>query len=298
MPPPTAALEPLLAIITRVVEGPAAAAAAGLGVGTAALVDGAGTTAAAAAAAAAAVNFGEVGTLGTEEAEATTREQRLCGRSRSMGADFTELLVASGAVDALASLFALHDRPKTEVQPVPPAIVAGLRLLEAMLGARAPAPGRELDWGESDGAGARLGATGVPEGPGVAGARGGAGSQAELGVGSKGKDGKDRERGGVEEGGGVGGNRVRGDGMRAPAHYGQKVRGGGAGGEGESPAGSLITALRETALAGLPSLLTSVLLQTESTVKPENLYLTSKTKTVNPEPYILNSKRKTLNRKS
>jgi hypothetical protein len=86
--------------------------------------------------------------------------------------------------------------------------------------------------------------------------------------------------------------------MRAPAHYGQKVRGGGAGGEGESPAGSLITALRETALAGLPSLLTSVLLQTESTVKPENLYLTSKTKTVNPEPYILNSKRKTLNRKS
>ena len=57
-----------------------------------------------------------------------------------MRADFVELLVASGAVDALASLFALHDRPKQDVEPVPPAIIAGLRMLEALLDARVPAP--------------------------------------------------------------------------------------------------------------------------------------------------------------
>jgi hypothetical protein len=91
--------------------------------------------------------------------------------------DFTQLLVSSGAVDALASLFALCDRPKEQsVEPVPPAILAGLRLLESLI--------------ESGGS--------FPEG-------------------------------GVSEG-----------------------------------QGSLIVALRATALAGLPSLLTSVLLQTEN----------------------------------
>jgi hypothetical protein len=97
--------------------------------------------------------------------------------TRKLLDDFTQLLVSSGAVDALASLFALCDRPKEQsVEPVPPAILAGLRLLESLI--------------ESGGS--------FPEG-------------------------------GVSEG-----------------------------------QGSLIVALRATALAGLPSLLTSVLLQTEN----------------------------------
>jgi hypothetical protein len=100
-----------------------------------------------------------------------------CARYEKLLDDFTQLLVSSGAVDALASLFALCDRPKEQsVEPVPPAILAGLRLLESLI--------------ESGGS--------FPEG-------------------------------GVSEG-----------------------------------QGSLIVALRATALAGLPSLLTSVLLQTEN----------------------------------
>ena len=78
-------------------------------------------------------------------------KREACARSRAMRADFVELLVASGAVDALASLFALHDRPKQDVEPVPPAIIAGLRMLEALLDARVPAPGAEL--GEDHAAG-------------------------------------------------------------------------------------------------------------------------------------------------
>jgi hypothetical protein len=117
-----------------------------------------------------------------------------------MSADFVELLVTSGAVDAIASLFALHDRPKATVEPVPPGILAGLRLLEALLDARAPAPGRELVGGV------------------------------------------DRYNVAVE-----------------PETINLR--------EGESPAGSLIAALKETALGGLPSLLTSVLLQTEATLR-------------------------------
>jgi hypothetical protein len=120
-----------------------------------------------------------------------------------MRADFVELLVASGAVDALASLFALHDRPKQDVEPVPPAILAGLRMLEALLDARVPAPGVEL------------------------------GEDHAVGIGSFGV-------------------------AQSKTTFVSDC---------ESPAGSLIAALRETALAGLPSLLTSVLLQTEATLR-------------------------------
>ena len=61
-----------------------------------------------------------------------------CARYARSWFDFAQLLVASGAVDA-ASLFALCDRPKEQsVEPVPPAIVAGLRLLESLLTSRRP----------------------------------------------------------------------------------------------------------------------------------------------------------------
>lgn len=133
-------------------------------------------------------------------------KREACARSRAMRADFVELLVASGAVDALASLFALHDRPKQDVEPVPPAIIAGLRMLEALLDARVPAPGAEL--GEDH-------AAGIRSSGGAAASRPATSSFTDC----------------------------------------------------ESPAGSLIAALRETALAGLPSLLTSVLLQTEATLR-------------------------------
>ena len=174
VPPPTAALEPLIHIVTRVVNGPNA------------FLKGSNAE-------------------GAEEgAEGTAAQRReVCARSAAMRADFVELLVASGAVDALASLFALHDRPKQDVEPVPPAILAGLRMLEALLDARVPAPGVEL------------------------------GEDHAVGIGSS----------------GVG---------QSKTTFVSDC---------ESPAGSLIAALRETALAGLPSLLTSVLLQTEATLR-------------------------------
>jgi len=174
VPPPTAALEPLIHIVTRVVNGPNAFLKGSNGEGA------------------------------EEGAEGTAAQRReVCARSAAMRADFVELLVASGAVDALASLFALHDRPKQDVEPVPPAILAGLRMLEALLDARVPAPGVEL--GEDHAVG--IGLSGV--------------AQSKTTFVS----------------------------------------------DCESPAGSLIAALRETALAGLPSLLTSVLLQTEATLR-------------------------------
>jgi hypothetical protein len=107
--------------------------------------------------------------------------------------DFVELLVVAGVVDALASLFALCDRPKERGSaPIPPAIVCGLRLLESLLDARAPGFVAEPT-------------SGVANAPTL-----------------------------------------------PPVHH------------DESPAGSLLGALKATALAGLPSLLTSVLLQTEN----------------------------------
>ena len=174
VPPPTAALEPLIHIVTRVVNGPNA------------FLKGSNAE-------------------GAEEgAEGTAAQRReVCARSAAMRADFVELLVASGAVDALASLFALHDRPKQDVEPVPPAILAGLRMLEALLDARVPAPGVEL------------------------------GEDHAVGIGSSGV-------------------------AQSKTTFVSDC---------ESPAGSLIAALRETALAGLPSLLTSVLLQTEATLR-------------------------------
>jgi hypothetical protein len=98
--------------------------------------------------------------------------------SRAMAADFVELLVASGVVDALASLFALHDRPKAaeEVGPVPPAIRAGLRLLEALLDARAPPLGRELPAAGLPAGGGAAGTGGAGGGPGGGGGRGGRGT--------------------------------------------------------------------------------------------------------------------------
>ena len=174
VPPPTAALEPLIHIVTRVLNGPNAFLKGSNGEGA------------------------------EEGAEGTAAQRReVCARSAAMRADFVELLVASGAVDALASLFALHDRPKQEVEPVPPAILAGLRMLEALLDARVPAPGVEL------------------------------GEDHASGIGSSG-------------------------GAQSKTTFVSDC---------ESPAGSLIAALRETALAGLPSLLTSVLLQTEATLR-------------------------------
>jgi hypothetical protein len=174
VPPPTAALEPLIHIVTRVVNGPNAFLKGSNGEGA------------------------------EEGAEGTAAQRReVCARSAAMRADFVELLVASGAVDALASLFALHDRPKQDVEPVPPAILAGLRMLEALLDARVPAPGVEL------------------------------GEDHAVGIGSFGV-------------------------AQSKTTFVSDC---------ESPAGSLIAALRETALAGLPSLLTSVLLQTEATLR-------------------------------
>ena len=111
--------------------------------------------------------------------------------------DFAQLLVASGAVDALASLFALCDRPKEQsVEPVPPAIVAGLRLLESLL---------ESEF-------SRRGETPTPTPP----------------------------------------TRPTDDPRARDAD------------DGRSSLSSLFVALRETALAGLPSLLTYVLLQTQN----------------------------------
>ena len=153
VPPPTAALEPLLAVVTRVANGPRFFVEQSPGDLRA-------------------VSKGAAAPRKTRETV-----YKPCARYEKLLDDFTQLLVSSGAVDALASLFALCDRPKEQsVEPVPPAILAGLRLLESLI--------------ESGGS--------FPEG-------------------------------GVSEG-----------------------------------QGSLIVALRATALAGLPSLLTSVLLQTEN----------------------------------
>ena len=152
VPPPTAALEPLLAVVTRVANGPRFFVERDAGDLRA-------------------VSKGAAAPRKTRETV-----YKPCARYEKLLDDFTQLLVSSGAVDALASLFALCDRPKEQsVEPVPPAILAGLRLLESLI--------------ESGGS----------------------------------------FSGGVSEG-----------------------------------QGSLIVALRATALAGLPSLLTSVLLQTEN----------------------------------
>ena len=122
VPPPTAALEPLLAVVTRVVNGPRAFR-------------------------------GIVSeTIQSNRARRARRKRRNgsggvslfalfppCARYARSRDDFAQLLVASGAVDALASLFALCDRPKEQsVEPVPPAIVAGLRLLESLLTSAPP----------------------------------------------------------------------------------------------------------------------------------------------------------------
>ena len=187
VPPPTAALEPLLAVVTRVVNGPRA--------------------------------FRESFRNDSIESSASSAKKEKkngsggvslfalfppCARYARSRDDFAQLLVASGAVDALASLFALCDRPKEQsVEPVPPAIVAGLRLLESLL-TSAPPP--------SVGSGVDAGAVGIEPKTNV--------TMNAL-VTKK----NDREN------------------------------------EGQ---GSLIVALRATALAGLPSLLTSVLLQTEN----------------------------------
>ena len=156
VPPPTAALEPLLAVVARVVRG---------------------------------AQFGAQFGDGTARGSSPTP----CARSTHMRDDFVELLVVAGVVDALASLFALCDRPKERGSaPIPPAIVCGLRLLESLLDARAPGFVAEPT-------------SGVANAPTL-----------------------------------------------PPVHH------------DESPAGSLLGALKATALAGLPSLLTSVLLQTEN----------------------------------
>ena len=187
VPPPTAALEPLLAVVTRVVNGPRA--------------------------------FRESFRNDSIESSASSAKKEKkngsggvslfalfppCARYARSRDDFAQLLVASGAVDALASLFALCDRPKEQsVEPVPPAIVAGLRLLESLL-TSAPPP--------SVGSGVDAGAVGIEPKTNVT-------MNALV---TKKNDRRD---------------------------------------EGQ---GSLIVALRATALAGLPSLLTSVLLQTEN----------------------------------
>ena len=164
LPPPTAALEPLLAVVTRVIERgvePTREPATGDSSGN------------------------KTGGTGDDSPFAP-----LLGASLGTWCDFCELVVVSGAVDALASLFALFDRPKEQSRsPVPPAILAGLRMLEALLAAASPPAGAEA-------------------------------------------------RTATEP---------------APAH---------------SPlAASLIGALGATALGGLPSLITSVLLQTESELR-------------------------------
>ena len=167
VPPPTAALEPLLAVTTRVVQGPWVA-----------VLDG----------------------NGSQKEKANP-----CKRSKSMRDDFVELLIASGCVDALASLFALCDRPKEQgAEPIPPAITAGLRLLESLLDARAPGTGDVTLRAAS----AKATTT----------------------------------------------SSVLTNDLST-----QQLND-----DSESPAGSLLVALRATALAGLPSLLTSVLLQTEN----------------------------------
>jgi hypothetical protein len=231
IPPPTSALEPMMAVVARVVRGPKGVSVGGVGVGggggggssssfedvlsprslaRASPTNAAEDVAAAAVSSSAASHDGGVEAIGCEAAaarekitapaRASASARAQCARVVAMSADFVELLVTSGAVDAIASLFALHDRPKATVEPVPPGILAGLRLLEALLDARAPAPGRELVGGV------------------------------------------DRYNVAVE-----------------PETINLR--------EGESPAGSLIAALKETALGGLPSLLTSVLLQTEATLR-------------------------------
>ena len=164
LPPPTAALEPLLAVVTRVIERgvePTRSSPTGDSSGN------------------------KTGGTGDDSPFAP-----LLGASLGTWCDFCELVVVSGAVDALASLFALFDRPKEQSRsPVPPAILAGLRMLEALLAAASPPAGAEA-------------------------------------------------RTATEP---------------APAH---------------SPlAASLIGALGATALGGLPSLITSVLLQTESELR-------------------------------
>lgn len=173
-PPPPSALEPLLAVFTRVVRGT--------------------------------IEPPDAATSTATSAQLTTTSRS--ARTRAMSADFVELLVAAGVVDALASLFQTHDRPKRVVEPVPAVVVAGLRLLEALLDARAPPPGREL---------------GAPN------------------------DGGDSSPGGGSNPGG-------GDWTD------------------DSASGRLIAALRGTALAGLPSLLTSALLQTEATLRAPVLH--------------------------
>ena len=190
MPPPTAALEPLLAVVTRVVNGPRA--------------------------------FRESSESFRESSASSAKKEKNkssgvslfalfppCARYARSRDDFAQLLVASGAVDALASLFALCDRPKEQsVEPVPPAIVAGLRVLESLL-TSAPPP--------SVGSGVDAGAVGIEPKTNFA----------------------TTER--------------NGDAFVTNKNDWRN--------EGQ---GSLIVALRATALAGLPSLLTSVLLQTEN----------------------------------
>ena len=190
VPPPTAALEPLLAVVTRVVNGPRA-------------------------------YVESFRNDSIESSASSAKKEKIsggvslfalfppCARYARSRDDFAQLLVASGAVDALASLFALCDRPKEQsVEPVPPAIVAGLRLLESLL-TSAPPP--------SVGSGVDAGAVGIEPKTNFA----------------------TTER--------------NGDAFVTNKNDWRN--------EGQ---GSLIVALRATALAGLPSLLTSVLLQTEN----------------------------------
>ena len=218
IPPPVAALEPLLAVVARVVRGPEAnggtvSGSAGSGSG----FSGSGSGSAGFAAEASSTD--DPSDTTTTEDDRGKRAEDVRGetrrvpsaKTRAMRADFVELLVASGAVDALASLFALFDRPKEQVARVPGTIVAGLRLLEALIDARAPDPGRELP----DPAARATASSGV--------------------------------------------ERI------AVAHASSSASASSA--DGESPAGSLIAALEATALAGLPTLLTSVLLHTEAELR-------------------------------
>ena len=246
IPPPVAALEPLLAVVARVVRGPEAVVGVGIGAGVPGVPGvgvGAGFGAGTAAAAAGVEDASEP--AATEEdrhkripsqtqtqtqtqTQAQTNSRRLpSAKTRAMRADFVELLVASGAVDALASLFALFDRPKEQVAPVPGAIVAGLRLLEALLDARAPDPGREL----ADPADrvTTASSSGVERAAVLAAAAGAASTSSSTSTSNQ--------------------------------HQNQNPS------DGESPAGSLIAALEATALAGLPTLLTSVLLHTEAELR-------------------------------
>ena len=131
-------------------------------------------------------------------------------RRARCGGGFRRAFGGVGAVDALASLFALFDRPKEQVARVPGTIVAGLRLLEALIDARAP----------TRGANSRIRAR----------------ATASSGV-----------------------ERI------AVVHASSSASASSA--DGESPAGSLIAALEATALAGLPTLLTSVLLHTEAELR-------------------------------